>query len=162
MTFGQGVRFLESPRLTIEQPTITTRINEPEWEGSKNPMTLRFITKTVHSYIDYPVALSLMTLPFVLGVGMANPLARWLSVGTGFAALLLTLLTDHATGVFRVLPYSLHVAVDRLVGITFLAAPFALGFTGLDAAYYWLNAAAVLAVTFLLNAPEPTRSTVRA
>ena len=43
--------------------------------------------------------------------------------------------------------------MDRLVGVTFLAAPFALGLTGLDAAYYWANAAAVLAATVLLAAP---------
>jgi len=29
-----------------------------------------------------------------------------------------------------------------------------LGFDGLDALYYWANAAAVLLVTFVLNAPE--------
>jgi hypothetical protein len=39
--------------------------------------------------------------------------------------------------------------------LTFVVAPFALGFTGIDAVYYWVNAAAVLTVTFLLNAPEP-------
>ena len=124
-------------------------------------MSLRFITKTVHAYLDYPVALSLTAMPFLLGLGTANPLARWLSVGTGIAAFVLTLLTDHQTGVIRVLPYRFHVAVDRLVGLTFLAAPFVFGFKGLDAAYYWANAAAVLTVTFLLNASESeeTRAT---
>lgn len=52
------------------------------------------------------------------------------------------------------LPYRLHVAVDRLVGLVFVAAPFALGFTGLDAASYWLNGATVLLVTLVLNAPD--------
>lgn len=117
-------------------------------------MTIRFVTRTVHAYIDYPVALSLTVLPFVLGLGSSNPLALWLSVATGVAAFILTLLTDHETGVIRVFPYWFHVAVDRLVGITFVIAPFALGFTGLDAAYYWINGAAVLIVTFLLNACE--------
>jgi hypothetical protein len=119
-------------------------------------MSLRFITKSVHSIIDYPVAVSLMAMPFVLGLGASNPLALWLSVITGVAALVLTVFTDHQTGVFRVLPYAFHVAVDRLVGLTFLIAPFALGFTGVDAIYYWANAAAVLTVTFILNAPEPS------
>jgi len=117
-------------------------------------MQLRFITRTVHAYLDYPVALSLMILPFVLGLGDAAPLAKWLSVATGAAAFILTVLTDHQFGVIRVVPYSLHVAVDRLVGVLFVAAPTLLGFAGLDAAYYWLNGAAVLAVTVLLNAPE--------
>ena len=117
-------------------------------------MNIRFVTRTVHAYIDYPVALSLVALPFVLNLGSSNPLALWLSVVTGVAAFVLTLLTDHETGVIRVLPYWFHVAVDRIVGITFVIAPFALGFTGLDAAYYWVNGATVLIVTFLLNASE--------
>ncbi len=118
-------------------------------------MSIRFVTQKVHAFIDYPVAASLIGTPFLLGLGASNPLALWLSVGTGVAALVLTLLTDHETGILRVLPYWLHVAVDRLVGLTFLAAPFVLGFTGIDQAYYLANAVAVLLVTFVLNAQEP-------
>ena len=119
-------------------------------------MNFRFVTRQIHAYIDYPVAVSLMAMPFVLGLGDSNPLAKWLSVATGVAAFVLTLLTNHETGVIKVLPYWFHVAVDRLVGVTFVVAPIVLGFTGLDAGYYWANAAAVLAVTFLFNATERT------
>jgi hypothetical protein len=59
-------------------------------------------------------------------------------------------------------PYPVHVAVDRLVGVIFVAAPFVFGFTGLDAAYYWVNGAAVLLVTTLLDAPAPTLATASA
>jgi hypothetical protein len=123
---------------------------------------MRFVTRTVHAYLDYPVAISLMVLPFVLGLGAGNPLALWLAVGTGATSFILTLLTDHELGVFRVVPYWFHLAVDRLVGSVFIAAPFALGFTGLDAAYYWANGATVLLVTLLLNAPEPVRLATKA
>ena len=116
-------------------------------------MLPRFVTKTIHAYLDYPVALALMVMPFLLGLGGVNPLALWLSVATGFAALILTLLTDHHLGVFRVLPYSLHLAVDFAVGIVFVLAPFALGFSGLDAMYYWVNGGAVLVVVGL-HKPE--------
>jgi hypothetical protein len=117
-------------------------------------MSFRFVTRQVHAWLDYPVAASLIATPFLLKLGASNPLALGLSVATGVAALILTLLTDHETGVLRVLPYWLHVAVDRLVGLTFLVAPFALGFAGLDLAYYLANAAAVLIVTFVLNAKD--------
>ena len=123
---------------------------------------MRFVTRTIHAYLDYPVAISLMVLPFVLGLGAGNPLAKWLAVGTGATSFILTLLTDHELGVFKLVPYRLHVAVDRLVGAVFIAAPFALGFTGLDAAYYWANGATVLLVTLLLNAPEQVPSTTKA
>ena len=117
-------------------------------------MSFRFVTKTVHAYLDYPVAVSLVATPFILGLGQTNPLALWLSVATGVAAFIMTVLTNHKTGVLRVLPYSIHLAVDRIVGITFAVAPIVLRFEGLDAWYYWVNAAAVLLVTFVLNVPE--------
>lgn len=116
-------------------------------------MSLRFVTRNIHAYLDYPVAFALMGLPFLLGLGQSNPLALWLSVVTGVAAFVLTVLTDHHLGVWRVLPYKVHLAVDLLVGVTFLAAPSLLGFSGLDAIYYWLNGAAVVAV-ISLSAPE--------
>ena len=117
---------------------------------------MRFVTRTIHAYLDYPVALSLMALPFVLGLGASNPLAKWLAVSTGVAAFVLTLLTNHELGVFKVVPYWLHVAVDRFVGVAFIAAPFVFGFSGLDALYYWVNGAAVLLVTVVFNAPDPS------
>ncbi|UWQ79189.1 hypothetical protein K3725_18140 [Leisingera sp. S132] len=116
-------------------------------------MPLRFVTRTIHAYLDYPVAIALMGLPFLLGLGESNPLALWLSVATGIAAFVLTVLTDHHLGLIRVLPYKLHLTVDLIVGLCFLAAPFLFGFAGLDAAFYWLNGAAVVAV-ISLSAPE--------
>lgn len=119
-------------------------------------MHLRFVTKTIHAYLDYPVALSLVAMPFILQLGRANPSAFWLSVATGIAAFILTALTDHRTGLIHLIPYSMHLWVDRLVGIVFLAAPFVLNFSGIDAIYYWANAIAVLLVTVVLNAPDGT------
>ncbi len=107
---------------------------------------MRFVTKTIHAWLDYPVALALIALPFLLGLGTSHPLALTISPLVGVAAFLLTVFTDHHLGVVRVLPYRLHLAVDLGVGVLFLALPFALGFGGLDAAYYWLNGAAVVAV----------------
>lgn len=131
-------------------------------------MDPRFVTKQIHAYLDYPVALSLMAAPFLLGLGESHPLAKWLAVGTGVAALVLTLFTDHQLGVFRALPYRFHLSVDFLVGLAFLIAPLALGFAGADALYYWGNAAAVLLVVGL-HKPEhgaaavaPPRATVPA
>ena len=114
---------------------------------------MRFVTKTIHAYLDYPVAALLMAMPFLLQLGSSNPLAKWLSVATGLAALVLTIFTDHKLGIIRVLPYSVHLAVDFLVSVVFAIAPFALGFSGLDAIFYWANAAAVLAVVSL-HKPE--------
>lgn len=116
---------------------------------------MRFITKNIHAYLDYPVAFALIALPFLLGLGMSNPLAFQLSVATGVAAFILTILTDHQFGAFKVIDYKIHLMVDFIVGLTFILAPFIFGFEGLDAYYYWLNGAAVLMVVGL-HKPETT------
>ena len=106
----------------------------------------RFVTKSIHAYLDYPVALGLMALPFVLGLGASHPLAFTLSFVTGIAALLLTILTDHHLGIIRILPYKLHLTVDFLVGVVFVLAPFLLGFSGIDLAFYLVIGLTVFAV----------------
>ena len=109
-------------------------------------MLPRIISKTIHAYLDYPVAIGLMLMPSILNLGETHPYAYWLSVVTGIAAFILTLLTDHHLGVFRILSYKLHLTVDFAVGLVFLAAPLLFGFTGLDAIYYWVIAGTVLTV----------------
>lgn len=114
---------------------------------------MKFITKKMHAFLDYPVALALIGLPFVLGLGASNPLALYLSVATGVAALILTILTDHQTGILPVVSYKLHLMVDFAVAVVFLFAPFVFGFEGIDALFYWINGAAVLTVVSL-HKPE--------
>ncbi len=105
--------------------------------------------KKIHAYLDYPVAVALIGLPFVLGLGNSNPLALQLSVGTGIAAFILTLLANDQLGVYRIIPYKLHLAIDRLVGIVFVMAPFVFSFRGLDACFYWIIGGLVLIVVGL-------------
>jgi hypothetical protein len=114
---------------------------------------MRFVTKEIHAWLDYPVALALIALPFLFGLGTLHPLALAISPVVGVAALILTVFTDHQAGLVRVLPYRLHLAVDFAVGVLFLGLPFLFGFAGLDAAFYWLNGAAVVAV-IALSKPE--------
>jgi hypothetical protein len=57
-------------------------------------------------------------------------------------------------GLVRVIRYWLHLWVDRALGVVSITAPSAFHFTGLDAWYYWVLAAAVLLTTSVLNAPE--------
>ena len=114
---------------------------------------MRFVTQTVHAWLDYPVALALIALPFVLGLGNSHPLALVISPMVGLAAFLLTLFTDHQFGLFRLLPYRLHLAVDFAVGLLFLALPIFLGFAGMDAAIYVVNSIAVVLV-IALSSPE--------
>ncbi len=109
----------------------------------------QLFSQKFHAYIDYPVALGLIAMPFILGIGASNPIAMWLSVVTGVAAFVLTFLTDHETGVIKVLPYKFHLAVDFMVGAAFVVLPLVLGFKGLDLYYYIVLGVTVLAVVGL-------------
>ncbi len=114
---------------------------------------MKFITKRIHAFLDYPVAIALIILPFLLGLGDSNPLALQLSVATGIAALILTILTNHHLGLIKVVSYKMHLMVDFLVAIVFVIAPFIFSFEGMDAYFYWINGIAVLAVVSL-HKPE--------
>jgi hypothetical protein len=114
---------------------------------------MKFVTKRIHAYLDYPVALALIGMPFLLGLGTSNPLAFTLSLVTGIAALILTILTDHHLGLIKVVSYKIHLIVDLLVGLTFVIAPFILGFKGVDLIYYLINGGAVL---FVVSMHKPT------
>lgn len=107
---------------------------------------MKFVTKRIHAYLDYPVAVALMSLPFILGLGSSNTLALYLSVVTGVAAFILTLLTDHHLGVYRIIPYKGHLIVDALVGIVFVTILFLFSFKGIDFYYYLINGLTVLTV----------------
>ncbi|MEP6021332.1 MAG: hypothetical protein ABJ251_22905 [Paracoccaceae bacterium] len=116
-------------------------------------MLPRFITKSIHAYLDYPVAIGLFAMPFLFSLGEGNMLAFWLSVVTGMAAFILTVLTDHHLGVVRILPYKLHLTVDGIVGAVFVIAPLVLGFSGIEFWYYMALGLTVLAVVGL-HKPE--------
>jgi hypothetical protein len=57
------------------------------------------------------------------GARPERPYCTVVSVVTGVAALLLAALTDHPTGAVRVVPYWLHLWVDRAAGVVFIIAP---------------------------------------
>lgn len=110
---------------------------------------MRFVTKQIHAYLDYPVAIALMALPYILGLGSS----MYLSVIVGVAALILTVFTNHQLGLVRVIPYKIHLLVDGLVGFVFVLTPFIFSFQGLDALYYWIFGGMVLTVVSL-HKPE--------
>ena len=105
-------------------------------------MPFRFITKSIHTYlIDHPIAIVLMVAPFLLKLGKSSPVALWLSVVTRLTTLLLPALTDHPTGLARVIHDWLHLWMDRALGVVSITVPSAFHFTGIDA--WWVLAAAV-------------------
>ena len=116
-------------------------------------MKLRFISPALHGIVDYSAAAALIASPFILGLGNSSPLAFWISVITGIAVVLVSLNTIYRYGVFKTIPFEGHLAIDLTVATTFMILPLTLGFSGLDAYYYWGNAAAVYLAVSLSDTP---------
>ncbi|NQZ44708.1 MAG: hypothetical protein HRT65_10385 [Flavobacteriaceae bacterium] len=112
-------------------------------------MKFRCITPTLHGVADYSAGVGLILAPFLLGLGGTDHWALWISVITGAAVVLASMLTDYKLGAFRTIPFQIHLTIDLLVAIAFMVIPFALDFQGLDAHYYWVNAAVVFVVVSL-------------
>lgn len=109
-------------------------------------MKFRSISPTLHGVADYSAGAGLIVAPFILGLGYEHPASLSISVATGIAVLLVSLLTDYKLGAFRSIPFQGHLAIDLVVAIAFMILPFALGFQGLEANYYLVNATVIFTV----------------
>jgi len=117
-------------------------------------MKLRFISPTLHGVVDYSAAAALITAPILLGLGQSSPLAFWISIITGMAVIVVSLNTIYKYGIFRTIPFEGHLAIDLTVATAFMLVPFIFQFSGLDAYYYWGNAAVVFLVVSLSDTPK--------
>lgn len=57
-----------------------------------------------------------------------------------------SVLTDYALSLAKAIPLKLHIVFDTLAAAVFIAAPFALSFTGITQIYYIVMGLGVLAV----------------
>jgi hypothetical protein len=110
--------------------------------------SIRFLTPTIHSVLDYAAAAGLIVLPILLGF---DGLAMWLSVAGGVGLIAYSLLTDYEFGLVSVLSFETHLVFDLGAAVAFIAAPFVFGWTGLVMGYYFVMAAGVIAVVALTN-----------
>ncbi|GHE66467.1 MULTISPECIES: hypothetical protein [Roseivirga] len=119
-------------------------------------MKFRFISPTVHGIIDYSAAVALISSPFLLGLGESSPMAKWLSVVTGVAVIIVSLNTTYKFSILHTIPYNGHLLIDLMAATTFAAAPFLFHFTGIDMYYYIANAVVVFLVVALSDNCEPS------
>lgn len=104
---------------------------------------MKFITPTIHGALDYIAALTLIALPFILGF---KDIALWLSVAGGAGLIVYSLITDYSYSIAKVIPFGIHMTFDLLAAVVFIAAPFVLGFGGIEQIYYIVMGVGVIAV----------------
>jgi hypothetical protein len=126
---------------------------------------MRFISTPYHAIIDYAAGAMLMLAPFVLGFSEINHTAAWISLLLGGAIFAMATYTDNEGAWFsRAIPMRIHVAIDAVLGLALLAAPFVFDFAGLGT-YAWISfviAGAGYLVLALITQTTPVQSSDRA
>lgn len=120
-------------------------------------MKLKFLSPTNHGIVDYLAAVTLIIAPFILQLGENNPMVSLISIVTGIAVIIVSLSTRYHYGVFKIIPFGGHLALDLLVATLFMLVPFLFGFEGFDAAYYYMNAAVVYLVVAVTASEGSTK-----
>lgn len=118
-------------------------------------MNYKILTPTIHGLLDYAAAAALIVLPFLLNLGAISATAQWLSVAAGAGLVAYSLATDYAYGAFGLFSFRVHLVLDLLAAVAFIAAPFVFGWTGLVLGYYLVMGAGVLVVVALTTNGEP-------
>lgn len=124
-------------------------------------MNIRILSPALHGVLDYAAAAGLIVLPLILDIAAVSPLAAALSIAGGVALIAYSLLTDYRFGVFRLLPFHVHLALDLAAAAAFAIAPFVFGWSGLVLGYYLFMAAGVVVVVLLSRANEGNAGDVR-
>ncbi|PIQ20680.1 MAG: hypothetical protein COW65_13610 [Cytophagales bacterium CG18_big_fil_WC_8_21_14_2_50_42_9] len=86
------------------------------------------ITRTMHGITDYSYAALLTAAPKLFGFEKEKS-ASLLCYGLGGGALLYSLFTRYELGMFKLMPFKTHLAIDLASNIAALAAPWVLGFS---------------------------------
>lgn len=92
---------------------------------------MKIISPTIHGYLDFATVVIFLLAPTLFGL---NELPAMLAYGLAVIHLAVTLATDFPFGVIKIIPFTLHGWIERLVGPSLVAIPFILGFANEAAA----------------------------
>jgi hypothetical protein len=121
---------------------------------------MRFISARFHGFLDYAVAFALIAAPLLLDFAAISVAAAAISVAAGLGLVAYSLVTDYSAGVRDLIPWRVHLALDAVAATALLAAPFALGFSGIARGFFVVVALAVLVVVATTELhTEPERPT---
>lgn len=86
---------------------------------------MKIISPRNHGYLDFLTVIIFLLAPLLLGL---NQVPALLAYGLAAVHLAVTLVSDFPFGVVRVIPFTLHGWIERIVGPALIAIPFILDF----------------------------------
>jgi hypothetical protein len=81
------------------------------------------ISRRNHGILDYVVGIILILSPKLFGFN-ATGIPERIPIILGIAALVYSLFTDYELGLFKLLPFRVHIVLDVLNGLTLAASPW--------------------------------------
>lgn len=88
---------------------------------------MRFLPTLLHGVADYVVGLFLIVVPYLLGFADGTA-AQYVPQALGAGAIVYSLLTRYELGAIGLVPMPVHLWLDGLSGVFFIASPWLFGF----------------------------------
>jgi len=89
--------------------------------------TMRFIGSIAHGTLDYLMAMLLIASPWLLNY-FNQGAETWIPVWVGTAIVVYSLMTRYELGIFKVIPFKMHLGLDVLAGLGLALSPWLFGF----------------------------------
>ncbi len=92
---------------------------------------MKVISPRIHGYLDFLTVVIFLLAPTLLGL---SQLSAILAYGLAVVHLIVTLASDFPFGVVKLIPFTIHGWIERMVGPLLIAVPFILNFADEEAA----------------------------
>ncbi|MBS0587136.1 MAG: hypothetical protein JSS37_04120 [Proteobacteria bacterium] len=92
---------------------------------------MKVISPRIHGYFDFLTVFIFLLAPTLLGLGQ---LSAMLAYGLAVVHLIVTLTSDFPFGIIKLIPFTIHGWIERMVGPLLIAIPFILNFSDEEAA----------------------------
>ena len=92
---------------------------------------MKVISPRIHGYFDFLTVFIFLLAPTLLGLGQ---LSAMLAYGLAVVHLIVTFASDFPFGIVKLIPFTVHGWIERMVGPLLIAIPFILNFSDEEAA----------------------------
>lgn len=104
---------------------------------------MKVISPHMHGYLDFVTVILFLLAPTLLGL---YQLPAFLAYGLAVVHLIVTLASDFPFGIVKIIPFTVHGWIERIVGPTLIAVPFVLGFSSDETARNFYMAVGVVII----------------
>ena len=92
---------------------------------------MKVISPRIHGYLDFLTVVIFLLAPTLLGL---SQLSAILAYGLAVVHLIVTLASDFPFGLVKLIPFTIHGWIERMVGPLLIAVPFIFNFSDEDLA----------------------------